>query len=142
MNDFFQDQGVTLHLLDLNVDTSNAMGKAFLTIAAAFAELELNRGKERTRDALAALKKRGVSLGAVPYGQEVVSGDTRSFEDFTYEQTAIQLMQTLRDQGSTYQQVADALNIAGVPTKRNTGKWLRGTVHRILTRERTQKYGE
>ena len=62
VNAILQASNVHLHLLDLNVDTSNAMGKAFLTIAAAFAELELNRGKERTRDALRALKERGVDL--------------------------------------------------------------------------------
>jgi len=141
VNALLQEHGVTLHLLDLNVDTSNAMGKAFLTIAAAFAELELNRGKERTRDALAALKKRGVSLGAVPYGREVsLQTQLRQFEASSYEQTAIDLMRRLRDQGETYQEIANALNEAGVPTKRDTGKWLRGTVHRILTRERTQNY--
>lgn len=142
MNDVLTSHDVALHLLDLNVDTSNAMGKAFLTIAAAFAELELNRGKERTRDALAALKKRGVNLGAVPYGKETVNeSDQRTFCPSSYEEAAINLMRELRSKGATYQDIADALNEAGVPTKRNAGNWLRGTVHRILRRERMGKDG-
>lgn len=137
MNDYFQHKGITLHLLDLNVDTSNAMGKAFLTIAAAFAELELNRGKERTRDALAALKKRGVSLGAVPYGRELsLLSNFREFTASSDEQIAIGLMEQLRSKGQTYQEIADALNESGIPTKRGSSKWLRGTVHKILARIR------
>jgi DNA invertase Pin-like site-specific DNA recombinase len=135
VNDLLNEHRVALHLLDLNVDTSNAMGKAFLTIAAAFAELELNRGKERTRDALAALKRRGVSLGAVPFGEQVDnSQDARTFSEELSEGKVIELMARLRTQGLTYQQIADALNQSGVPTKLGKNGWMRGTVHRILKR--------
>ena len=141
VNSLLTTNGVALHLLDLNVDTSNAMGKAFLTIAAAFAELELNRGKERTRDALAALKRRGVSLGGVPFGSTTCEEtDQRVFTVDTGESQVIEMMEKLRSSGYTYQRIADELNEAGIPTKRGGASWKRGTVHRILRRERTQKY--
>ncbi len=135
VNQLFTDAGISLHLLDLNVDTSNAMGKAFLTIAAAFAELELNRGKERTRDALKALSDRGVALGAVPYGMtEDRSQDMRVFVTDSVEQQTLELMFTLRQNGLTYEQVATELNRCGVLTKSGKTQWRRGTVHRILRR--------
>ena len=131
-----KQKGVTLHLLDLNVDTSTAIGKAFLTIAAAFAELELNRGKERTRDALASLKARGISLGATPYGhrQEHV-GSARTFNEDSSEQQAIVLMLRLREAGLTYETIAHELNQAGLKTKRGKETWQRATIRRIIMRE-------
>lgn len=136
VNDLLQQSSVYLHLLDLNVDTSNAMGKAFLTIAAAFAELELNRGKERTRDALKALKDRGVDLGAVPFGyaQEFTENGLRVFTEDTYEQKVLDLMLQLRNHGLTYEQIATELNTSGVDTKSGKAKWRRGSVHKILKR--------
>ena len=131
-----QQKGVTLHLLDLNVDTSTAIGKAFLTIAAAFAELELNRGKERTRDALASLKVRGVALGGTPYGsRQDMSNGGRTFLEDTAEQQAIELMIRLRSAGLTYETIANELNDAGLPTKRGKRIWKRATVRRIIMRE-------
>lgn len=137
----FQEKGVTFHLLDLNVDTGTAMGKAFLTIAAAFAELELNRGKERTRDALAALKRRGSRLGGVPYGygQEAV-GDLRAFPRSQSEQQAIDLMVRCRAAGLTYAQIAACLSEAGIPTKRGKTTWQRATVRRIILREERREH--
>jgi len=136
VNELMQQADVYLHLLDLNVDTSNAMGKAFLTIAAAFAELELNRGKERTRDALKALKARGVNLGGVPFGltQDVTENGLRTFKEDTYEQQVLELMVKLRQCGLTYEQIATELNQSGVNTKTGRSKWRRGTVHKILKR--------
>jgi site-specific DNA recombinase len=44
--------GVALHLLELIVDTSTTMGRFFLSIIAAAAELERSMGADRTRAAL------------------------------------------------------------------------------------------
>lgn len=43
----FEQMGVRLILLDINVDTRSPMGRAFMQIAAVFAELELARIRER-----------------------------------------------------------------------------------------------
>jgi DNA invertase Pin-like site-specific DNA recombinase len=44
-------RGVSLHLLDLGSDISGGLSKLFLTIAAAFAEAERDRIRERMRAA-------------------------------------------------------------------------------------------
>ena len=57
-----------LHILDLNIDTSTAMGKCVLTILGAIAELDRKTIKERTAEGIiakAAGKYRGRKKGAI-----------------------------------------------------------------------------
>ncbi len=63
-------RGVALHLLDLGGDISgNGLSKLFLTIAAAFAEAERDRIRERIGQVKADQKARGRYLGGkVPFG--------------------------------------------------------------------------
>ena len=63
-------RGVGLHLLDLGGDISgNGMSKLFLTIAAAFAEAERDRIRERVTQVKADQKARGRYLGGIlPFG--------------------------------------------------------------------------
>src|ERR1700722_14995151 len=63
-------RGVKLHLLDLGGDIAgNGLSKLFLTIAAAFAEAERDRIRERIGQAKADQKSRGRFLGGkVPFG--------------------------------------------------------------------------
>ncbi len=63
-------RGVALHLLDLGGDISgNGLSKLFLTIAAAFAEAERDRIRERIGQVKADQKARGRYLGEiVPFG--------------------------------------------------------------------------
>ena len=59
-----------LHLLDLGGDIAgNGISKLFLTIAAAFAEAERDRIRERIGQVKADQKSRGLYLGGdVPFG--------------------------------------------------------------------------
>jgi putative DNA-invertase from lambdoid prophage Rac len=68
-----RERGVGLVLLDLGGDVvSNGMSKMFLTIAAAFAEAERDRIRERISGAKADAKARGRYLGGtVPFGYKV-----------------------------------------------------------------------
>lgn len=52
-------RSVTVHSLDLRIDTSTPLGQFFQTMMIAMAELELGQLKARTKDALAALKAAG-----------------------------------------------------------------------------------
>ena len=63
-------RSVALHLLDLGGDISgNGLSKLFLTIAAAFAEAERDRIRERIGQVKADQKARGRYLGGkVPFG--------------------------------------------------------------------------
>lgn len=67
-----EERGVTLHLIDLggaSVDLSTPMGRLWLTMAAGFAEFERSLISERTKAALAQLKRDGKRLGRAPYGE-------------------------------------------------------------------------
>lgn len=58
-----RERGIEFQIVTLGVDTSTADGKLFFTIVAAFAEHERNRLSERTKEGLAAARKRGSRLG-------------------------------------------------------------------------------
>jgi len=61
--DFARFNNINLISLDGHIDTTTATGKLIFQYRAANAEFELNIISERTKEALAALKKRGVRLG-------------------------------------------------------------------------------
>jgi DNA invertase Pin-like site-specific DNA recombinase len=153
--------GVTLHFLDLNVDTRTPMGRAFMQIAAVFAELEVAFTTERIRDALNVKKSRNEVCGqpcfgwdAVPNGKTTRTGVAiRVHVDNPVEQAWLLKMKHWREvEGLSYKRIADRLNAAGVPTKQSgalitqrgsikaglpsqkfcAGKWQQGQVAKLL----------
>ncbi len=63
--------GVALHLVDMGgtaLNTASAMGRMFLTMTAAFAELERNLIGERTASALAHKKRHLSAYSPTPFG--------------------------------------------------------------------------
>lgn len=123
--------GTNLLLLDIGVDTTTAMGRAFLTNAATYAELERNLIAERTKEALHQIKLNGGTLGADGYGwkrsEEVDEHGRRKLILVRAEVETLILCKSLRAEGHTFQQIADILNAKGVKTKR-CGKWYPSTV--------------
>ena len=91
-------RGVKLHLLDLGGDIAgNGISKLFLTIAAAFAEAERDRIRERIGQAKADQKSRGRFLGGdVPFGFEV--GVDGALVPIEAQQEAIREIAALRAQ--------------------------------------------
>lgn len=61
--ELLRERGVNFHIVTLGVDTSTADGKLVYTFIAAMAEHERNRLSERTKQGLAAARKRGKILG-------------------------------------------------------------------------------
>ena len=92
-------RGVKLHLLDLGGDIAgNGLSKLFLTIAAAFAEAERDRIRERIGQVKADQKARGRYLGGkVPFGFR--RGESGELVPHEAEQEAIREMVALRAQG-------------------------------------------
>jgi DNA invertase Pin-like site-specific DNA recombinase len=106
--------------LDTQLDTTTAVGRLVATVMAAAAEHELERGRERTRVALAARKALGVRLGRPP----TVKAATR------------RRIVELRGEGLTWQAIADRL--ASDPLRHPTGqggRWQPRTVQRIWQAE-------
>lgn len=61
-----QEKGVTLEILEQNIDTATAEGRLFFTMVAAFAEFEHAIMVARTKDGLAAARARGRFGGRKP----------------------------------------------------------------------------
>ncbi len=64
--DTIESKGSSLEILDQNIDTSTASGKAFLQMLGVFAEFETNLRKERQLAGIAKAKARGVYTGRKP----------------------------------------------------------------------------
>lgn len=63
LSQHLEDQGIDLEIIDMNINTKDAMGKMFFTMMSAFAELEANLLNERTKKGLASARARGRSGG-------------------------------------------------------------------------------
>lgn len=62
--DLLKEREISFQIISLGVDTATADGRLAFTVVAAVAEHESNRLSERTKQGLAAARKRGKKLGA------------------------------------------------------------------------------
>ncbi len=84
------------------------MGKAFFTIAAAFAEAERDRIRERITDVKRDQRRRGRYLGGtVPFGYRV--GPAGGLVEVPEQQAAIRRAVELRDAGKSLRAIAEAM---------------------------------
>lgn len=123
--------GVSLHILDMGgatLDTSTAMGRFFLTMAAGFAELERGLISERTRTALAHKREKGSVYGSTPFGF-VREGDR--LREHRQEMATVSRIHSLAREGVSVRAITERLNAEGVPAKRG-GRWNKTTVHYVL----------
>jgi DNA invertase Pin-like site-specific DNA recombinase len=126
--------GVALHLLDMggtSLNTGTAMGRMFLTMTAAFAELERNLISERTRLALETKRSRHEAYSPTPFGFERVDDGLVANDD---EQRVLAQMRKWRAEGSSLRTIVGELQRQGVATKRG-GQWHAATVRYMLLNE-------
>lgn len=130
--------GIALHLVDMGgqtLNTATAMGRFFLNMLAAFAELERNLIAERTATALAHKKAHKRAYAPTPYGFERVGEE---LVENPREQEVIAQIFAWDRAGWSLRRIAAELNRRGVPTKQGS-KWYAATVrylrHNSLYRE-------
>ena len=113
MTEELRRRGVSLHLIDLGGDVSgNGLSKLFLTIAAAFAEAERDRIRERVQGSKLDQRQRGRFLGGRrPFGYKVDS-DGLLVKD-PDEQAAIRKAKKLRKSGKSLRSIAETLTASG-----------------------------
>ena len=111
--------GVALHLLDMGgavVDTSSAMGRMFLTMTAAFAEMERALIGERTRSVMGHMKAQGKRVGTVPYGSQVATDGT-TLEPCPAEAAVITQIRALREAGLSLRAIVAELAARGLVSR-------------------------
>ena len=108
-------EGWEVVALDLGVDTSTPSGEMMANVVAAFAQYERRLIGQRTKDALAVLKARGVRLGC-PVSLPAPVRDRIVAEWFD---------------GATLEEIADRLTAEDVPTARG-GRWHRATILKVI----------
>ncbi len=107
-------RGVKLHLLDLGGDiAANGLSKLFLTVAAAFAEAERDRIRERIAQVKTDQRSQGRHLGGSrPFGYDI--GEQGVLVPNAAEQAAIYEMKVLRAQGASLRTIASAIRSQGL----------------------------
>ena len=106
-------RGVKLHLLDLGGDIAgNGISKLFLTIAAAFAEAERDRIRERIGQVKADQKARGRYLGgSIPFGYRL--DDDGELAPNEAQQGAIREIVAMKSQGLSLRAIAAEMQAKG-----------------------------
>ena len=113
-----QQRGVTIHIVDMGIDLSGAFGQCFLTMAAAFAELERNLISQRTKEGLAATNN---PVGQASFGYNHDRTPNQN------ELDTLDMIFSLLDRGLSCREVADLLNDSG-STTRSGKSWDRARV--------------
>jgi DNA invertase Pin-like site-specific DNA recombinase len=115
---------------ELGADVSPFM----LHIYAAVAEQERAMISQRTKDALAAVKARGVKLGNpnIAKAQEKAS-EARTARAGAFATNVLPIIRDIRATGASLRQIAAALNARGISTARG-GTWAATQVRDILNR--------
>lgn len=105
--------------LDLNIDTTTATGELMANVIIAMARWESRRISERTKAGMRSKRARGEPVGRVKGTREIPPA-------------VLERMRTERQEGRTYQAIADGLAADGVPTARG-GTWHMQTVRQALS---------
>jgi putative DNA-invertase from lambdoid prophage Rac len=124
-------RGVFVHSLDLGLDTSTAVGRCVCTVMLAFAELEREYARVRTRDALRVKREAGL-----PYGRHTPIGWRRQgrrasgrYDPDPLERAQVERLVQLRAAGHSLEQIVEAMH----GTLRPSGyAWNRNSVTRGL----------
>jgi DNA invertase Pin-like site-specific DNA recombinase len=106
-------------------------------IMAAFAEHEAKRISERTKDALAAAKARGVLLGAAGARNLKPNVEMRQARADDFAQKLRGLVDGFGLRGLTQRQMVAELNMLGIPTAKGT-TWSLVQLQRMLARQRNE----
>ncbi len=124
--------GWAIHSIDERLDTSSPQGRFVVTLLGALAQLEREQAAERTKTAMAALRrqKRRIS-GRPPFGYRF-EGD--HVVPVRSELRLLVRMRRMQRGGSGCYRIASALNAEGGVNPRTARPWYYGTIRAILKR--------
>lgn len=117
--EIFNEYKVAFHSITENIDTKTAMGKFFLTIMSALAQMERDLISERIRDVLAYKKEKGEWIGNVPIGYRY-NKKTKVLEEEKKGLELIKKVKKLNRQGLSIREIAMRLNLG------------KSTIHKLI----------
>lgn len=115
LSQYLEDNGIDLEIIDMNINTKDAMGKMFFTMMSGFAELEANLLSERTKKGLESARLRGRVDGRPRITQEKVNMIVSLYHIKTYPINEIMKM-TCVSRGTIYNVINQEKLIAGYNT--------------------------
>lgn len=120
-----------------SIDTRSAAGRLVLNVLTSVAQWEREACAERTREALAQLKRQGVKLGRAPLGarhcEATDAAGRRVVAEDAGELVTVARMRELRAERLSLREIAATLTDEGYRTKRG-GEWHASTVRAVLDR--------
>jgi DNA invertase Pin-like site-specific DNA recombinase len=124
-------KGVSFNSLDLGLDTGSPIGRCVFTILTAFAELEVEFVRQRTRDALRAKKSAGLPYGrCTPLGwRRIGRRETAHFQPDLVERAQAEQIAALRTAGLSLDEIVQKMIASPRP---RGSKWNRNTVRIAL----------
>lgn len=128
VEDVFNKHNVSFSSLQDNFDTSTANGRMVMNILATLAQWERDIISERTRDAMQFMKSSFRRVGSVPFGFDLRGKELIPNRE---EMKIAQRLMILREEGASFQRIADRLNAARIPSKKG-GKWHSKTVRGVI----------
>ena len=132
--DLFRQQEVAFVSVQESFDTTTAMGRAMLGVAAVFAQLTREMIAENVKDGLLRRAQSGKYTGsshARPYGYEYSGGALQVREEEA--QVLRRIFRLYTEQGWGLHRIAVLLNAEGIPTAQGLqGRWGSNTVLRML----------
>ena len=129
-------EGIFFHIIEQKIDTSNAMGRAFLQIMAVLAELENGQRSERQKAAFAVMRDNSHRCGTIPYGWEPITTTDRTSRTGRqadnlvpnpYEQIVLRQILSWNGAKESDNEIARRLNGAEIAAKQG-GKWFGASV--------------
>jgi len=124
--------------LDIDVDTTSAMGMAVFRIITALNQMEVEVTRERTVMGLVAKQNSGKWVGKPPYGYDSAyasSGDAGDKGVLLINKAEADVVKIIFDQsaiGRTCSEIADFLIENGIRTRTNKLSWASATISGIL----------
>jgi site-specific DNA recombinase len=134
------DVGKNFVALDIDVDTTSAMGMAVFRIITALNQMEVEVTQERTRMGLQGVKNEGRWVGKPPYGYNSIYSKTNDEKDKGLleinpaESEVVQMVFQLKEQGQSLGDIAEALSTAGILTKMKKTRWSTATIGDMIKR--------
>jgi DNA invertase Pin-like site-specific DNA recombinase len=143
------DGNVPIIFGDLPEVDGSAAGRLMIQMMANFSEFERRRIGERTKEALAILKGRGVKLGASrPECQNLTDADRKRGSEVAAKTRTAQAIEEMADvaeiavkmrgEGGTLQSIADHLNAERIPSRKGAA-WNPMMVKRVVDRANAVK---